>query len=58
MFMPGSKPPELALIQIATNDNVYILDVTTLGSELHELWVELGLTLFGNKDIMKIGMYF
>ncbi|XP_067212530.1 exonuclease mut-7 homolog [Linepithema humile] len=51
----GSKPPELALIQIATDDSVYILDVTTLGNELHELWIELGLTLFGNKNIVKIG---
>ncbi|EFN66105.1 Probable exonuclease mut-7-like protein [Camponotus floridanus] len=51
----GTKQPELALIQIATEDNVYILDVTTLGNELPELWVELGLTLFGNKNIVKIG---
>lgn len=51
----GTKQPELALIQIATEDNVYILDVTTLGNELPELWVELGLMLFGNKNIVKIG---
>ncbi|KAL6435567.1 hypothetical protein ACFW04_005491 [Cataglyphis niger] len=51
----GTKQPELALIQVATEDNVYILDVTTLGNELSELWAELGLMLFGNKNIIKIG---
>lgn len=52
----GAKQSELALIQIATNENVYILDVTTLGNELYDLWSELGLILFGNQDIIKIGM--
>ncbi|XP_020281688.1 exonuclease mut-7 homolog isoform X2 [Pseudomyrmex gracilis] len=51
----GTKQTELALMQIATEDNVYILDVTTLGNELSELWAELGLTLFENKNIIKIG---
>ncbi|XP_029163775.1 exonuclease mut-7 homolog [Nylanderia fulva] len=51
----GTKQPELALIQVATEDNVYILDVTTLGNELSELWAALGLMLFGNKNIVKIG---
>ncbi|KAL6263465.1 hypothetical protein P5V15_006256 [Pogonomyrmex californicus] len=51
----GTKQPELALMQIATEDNVYILDVTTIGNDLSELWTELGLVLFGNKDIVKIG---
>ncbi|XP_014474860.1 PREDICTED: exonuclease mut-7 homolog isoform X5 [Dinoponera quadriceps] len=50
-----SKQSELALIQIATNENVYILDVTTLGNELYDLWSELGLILFGNQDIIKLG---
>lgn len=45
-------------MQIATEENVYILDVTTIGNKLSELWNELGLILFGNKDIVKIGMYF
>lgn len=51
----GTKQPELALMQIATEENVYILDVTTIGNQLPELWNELGLVLFGNKDIIKIG---
>lgn len=45
-------------MQIATEDNVYILDVTTIGNKLPELWNELGLILFGNKDIVKIGLCF
>ncbi|XP_018049146.1 PREDICTED: exonuclease mut-7 homolog isoform X2 [Atta colombica] len=51
----GTKQPELALMQVATEDNVFILDVTTIGDKLFELWNELGLVLFGNKDIIKIG---
>ncbi|XP_011870330.1 PREDICTED: uncharacterized protein LOC105563381 isoform X2 [Vollenhovia emeryi] len=51
----GTKQPELALMQVATENNVYILDVTTIGNKLPELWSELGLILFGNKDIVKIG---
>jgi len=45
-------------MQVATEDNVFILDVTTIGDKLFELWNELGLVLFGNKDIIKIGMCF
>lgn len=58
IYISGTKQPELALMQIATEENVYILDVTTIGNKLSELWNELGLILFGNKDIVKIGMYF
>lgn len=58
LLCTGTKQPELALIQIATEDNVYILDVTSLGNELPELWAELGLMLFGNKNIIKIGKRF
>ncbi|XP_012279441.1 exonuclease mut-7 homolog [Orussus abietinus] len=51
----GIKQSELALIQIATETNVYILDVTTMGSELTNLWTELRLVLFENKNIIKLG---
>ncbi|XP_076676382.1 exonuclease mut-7 homolog [Andrena cerasifolii] len=51
----GTKQTELALIQIATETNVYILDVTTMGKESEELWAELALTLFDNKHILKLG---
>lgn len=45
-------------MQVATENNVYILDVTTIGNKLFEFWNELGLILFGNKDIVKIGICF
>lgn len=51
----GTKKPEVALIQIATKTNVYILDVYTIGNQLQELWSELSLMLFENKDILKLG---
>ncbi|XP_043248920.1 exonuclease mut-7 homolog isoform X1 [Colletes gigas] len=50
----GTKQTELALIQIATKTNVYILDVTTMGSKM-KLWAELAMTLFENKSILKLG---
>ncbi|KAK1123956.1 hypothetical protein K0M31_006985 [Melipona bicolor] len=51
----GTKQTELALIQIATKVNVYILDVTTMGNKLKELWAELASDLFENKNILKLG---
>lgn len=51
----GTKKSELALIQIATKTNVYILDTINMGSEFKELWSELGLILFENKNILKLG---
>ena len=51
----GTKQTELALIQIATDNNVYILDVTTMGNDSGDLWSELALILFENKNILKLG---
>lgn len=51
----GTKQTELALIQIATKDNVYIIDVTTMGNKFTELWAKLALVLFENKNILKLG---
>ncbi|XP_017880434.1 exonuclease mut-7 homolog [Ceratina calcarata] len=51
----GTKQTEVALIQIATKTNVYILDVFSIGNQLQELWTELSLMLFENKDILKLG---
>ncbi|KAF7988726.1 hypothetical protein HCN44_001299 [Aphidius gifuensis] len=51
----GVKKTELALIQIATNNYIYIIDVTTLGSHNSHLWKQLSLTLFENKNIIKLG---
>ncbi|XP_011495833.1 PREDICTED: exonuclease mut-7 homolog [Ceratosolen solmsi marchali] len=50
----GAKKSELALIQIATNTDVYIFDVTTLGNFLY-LWTELRTILFNNDKILKLG---
>lgn len=51
----GTRRNELALIQIATRERVYILDVCNLGSECPELWHGLGLILFANETIIKLG---
>jgi ribonuclease D len=53
----GTKKSELALIQIASREQVHILDVCSLGSKYPKLWNELGLTLFANADIIKLGKY-
>ncbi|KAL7299336.1 hypothetical protein TKK_0007911 [Trichogramma kaykai] len=49
------KKPELALIQIATQSNIYILDVIKLGPGNPDLWTKLGTNLLNNKDILKLG---
>ncbi|XP_015586273.1 exonuclease mut-7 homolog [Cephus cinctus] len=51
----GTKRTELALIQIATESDIFILDVTTMGNNFTEMWTELGLVLFENKSIVKLG---
>jgi len=54
----GTKKNELALIQIASRERVYILDVCSLGLKYPKLWNELGRTLFANENIVKLGKYF
>ncbi|XP_076248872.1 exonuclease mut-7 homolog [Calliopsis andreniformis] len=51
----GTKQPDLALIQIATETNVYILDVISIGHNSSECWAQLGPALFENKNILKLG---
>lgn len=51
----GTRRNELALIQIATRERVYILDVCNLGSECPKLWHDLGLILFASENIIKLG---
>jgi ribonuclease D len=51
----GTRRNELALIQIASREGVYILDVCALGSTCAALWHQLGLSLFGNENIIKLG---
>jgi Ribonuclease D len=54
----GPRRNELALIQIASKGRVHILDVCSLGCKCPNLWNELGLTLFANENIIKLGKYF
>jgi ribonuclease D len=51
----GTRRNELALIQIASKDQVHILDVCNLGSKCPNLWRDLGLILFANENIIKLG---
>jgi ribonuclease D len=53
----GTRRNELALIQIASREQVHILDVCSLGSKCPNLWNDLGLTLFGNENIIKLGKH-
>ncbi|KAI4470635.1 5' exonuclease domain-containing protein [Holotrichia oblita] len=54
----GVQKSELALMQIATRNYVYILDVIQLSGKAPHLWQELGNFLFNNCDILKLGFAF
>ncbi|XP_008560536.1 exonuclease mut-7 homolog isoform X2 [Microplitis demolitor] len=49
------KKNQLALIQIATEKNIFILDVIKIGPEKTKLWEQFGGQLFGNNNILKLG---
>ncbi|KAJ8966185.1 hypothetical protein NQ317_011249 [Molorchus minor] len=51
----GGHINELALMQIATRKNVFVLDIVNLGNKVPHLWQELGKFLFNNCDILKLG---
>ncbi|CAH1155277.1 unnamed protein product [Phaedon cochleariae] len=51
----GSKLNELALMQIATRKNVFVLDIINLSNKTPHLWQELGKFIFNNCDILKVG---
>lgn len=52
----GIKKCDLALIQVATFDTVYILDVLALGPTSPDgLWEQFANELFANPDILKLG---
>lgn len=51
----GVNTNALALMQIATRQAVFILDVIKLGSSYVHLWHQLGDVLFNNCDILKLG---
>lgn len=54
----AGKPVDLALMQIATPTNAYILDVTLMGNQYETLWQELNMRLFQATDILKIGNFY
>lgn len=49
---------ELALMQIATRNRVYIIDVISLGALNSNCWQQLSRVLFNNCDILKLGFGF
>ncbi|KAG5887939.1 hypothetical protein JTB14_003034 [Gonioctena quinquepunctata] len=52
----GGQLSELALMQIATRKNVFVLDIISLNSnKLPHLWQELGKFVFNNCHILKVG---
>ncbi|VEN35646.1 unnamed protein product [Callosobruchus maculatus] len=51
----GGNANELALMQIATRKNVFVLDIVNLGNKIPHLWQELGKFIFNNCDILKLG---
>ncbi|XP_026478254.1 exonuclease mut-7 homolog isoform X1 [Ctenocephalides felis] len=50
----GTKPSDVALIQLSTGKNIYLLDVVELG-HAHHLWKQLSIQLFENHEILKLG---
>uniref|UniRef100_A0A8D9A1M8 Exonuclease mut-7 homolog n=1 Tax=Cacopsylla melanoneura TaxID=428564 RepID=A0A8D9A1M8_9HEMI len=55
--LSGASPASLALLQIATRERVYILDILSLSKlpKFNDLCLELELILFANDDLLKIG---
>lgn len=51
----GMRKNDLALIQVATHEKVYILDIIVLGSNHECSWEEAGIRLFGNEKVRKVG---
>jgi hypothetical protein len=52
----GAKS-ELALLQIAIRDRIFLLDMISL-SKFQNHWQEMGITLFANEEIIKLGIYY
>ncbi|KAL1517369.1 hypothetical protein ABEB36_001139 [Hypothenemus hampei] len=46
---------ELALMQIATRRQAFVIDIVALGQQVPHLWQELGKFLFNNGNILKLG---
>lgn len=50
----GGQSNELALMQIATRNCVFVIDIVSLGGQ-RSLWQELSRSVFNNCDILKLG---
>lgn len=48
---------ELALLQLAKEDKVFLIDVLSLANS-HHLWSQFALAFLNNHDILKIGITF
>lgn len=53
----GGQSNELALMQIATRNCVFVIDIVSLGGQ-RSLWQELSRSVFNNCDILKLGTIF
>ncbi|KAF5299708.1 hypothetical protein FQA39_LY11503 [Lamprigera yunnana] len=54
----GIDSSDLSLLQIATRNAVFILDIIRIGSSFPHLWKKLNEILFSNCDILKLGFNF
>lgn len=52
----GTTPERVALLQLAVDDHVYLVDFMELGSQLTEKeWVRVAETIFCDEKVLKIG---
>ncbi|RZF48003.1 hypothetical protein LSTR_LSTR002069 [Laodelphax striatellus] len=51
------SPPVLSLLQIATNDRVFLIDILSLEKN-SSVWHQFGSALFTNQNILKLGFSF
>lgn len=54
----GAQQNELALIQLATWDRIFILDVIGLLGICPSFWHQAAQLFFENPDILKLGKYY
>lgn len=55
-WKPISCSPEVALIQLATNERVYLVDVILIDINANE-WIQLATRVFNNVEILKLGRF-
>lgn len=55
-WKPISTTPEVALIQLATNERVYLVDVILIDINAND-WNKLATHVFNNVEILKLGKF-